>query len=121
MWVFSTRGFYSVVRDRDDANYVLVRARVGADLERLREVLPDLRPWHDPSADYAWRARVDRREGGPAPGGTARGIDHPKIQDAGAQRPGAAPPPADGRGVGGVPGLPRGAGRGGGAPPRVPP
>jgi hypothetical protein len=78
------------VSDRDDASYVLVRARVRVDLDRLRELLPDLRPWHDPSADYAWRARVDRREWAYALEVMAGEIDYPNFKDAVAARQGGA-------------------------------
>ena len=60
MWVMTTRGFYSVVQDDDDSNTVLVRARVREDLDSLAKIVPSLEPWHDPVADYDWRARIDR-------------------------------------------------------------
>lgn len=37
MWLFTQDGFYSVVADKDDTNIVWVRARVEADLVRLRD------------------------------------------------------------------------------------
>lgn len=39
MWLMTTRGFYSVVEQRDDANRLIVRARCQADIEALREGL----------------------------------------------------------------------------------
>ena len=90
MWVLTPRGFYSVVADRDDDAFLLVRARVRADLDHLRDLLPDLRPWHDPDADYAWRARVERREWAFALGMMAGEIDYPNFKNAVAERQGSA-------------------------------
>lgn len=65
MWVFSTRGFYSVVEDRTDKNYFIVRARKIEHLENLEnlEVLKGLKTVITPSpqADYAYRMRVPKR------------------------------------------------------------
>ena len=62
MWLFTPRGFYSVVAHRKDADKLLVRARVRADLEALREQIPHLRIFSDRHADYRWRAVVTRGE-----------------------------------------------------------
>jgi hypothetical protein len=88
MWVLSTRGFFSAVQDGEDAGRVLVRARVRGDLERLAEILPHLERWHDPDADYAWRALVDRREWAYALGVMAGEIDYRNFKDAVADRQG---------------------------------
>lgn len=90
MWVITTRGFYSVVRDDDDHDMLLVRARVREDLERLRDLLPDLEPWHDLAADYAWRARVQRAEWAYALGAMAGEIDYRNFKDAVGERQGRA-------------------------------
>ena len=39
MWLMTTRGFYSVVEHRDDADRLLVRARTREDIEALEAVL----------------------------------------------------------------------------------
>ena len=90
MWVFSTRGFLSVVADDADPSRVLVRARVREDLDRLGELLPHLEPWHDPTADYAWRALVDRSEWRRALGVIAGEIDYRNFKNAVADRQGEA-------------------------------
>ena len=90
MWVLSTRGFFSVVADDADPSRVLVRARVREDLDRLGELLPQLEPWHDPTADYAWRALVDRPEWGRALGAIATEIDYRNFKNAIADRQGEA-------------------------------
>ena len=88
MWVLSTRGFFSVVADDADPSRVLVRARVREDLDRLGELLPQLEPWHDPTADYAWRALVDRSEWGRVLGVIADEIDYRNFKSAVADRQG---------------------------------
>ncbi len=64
MWLFTTSGFYSIVEKPWDrlAGTLTVRARVAADLDRLRSgILPALGPTvHDPAADYRFRAQAPR-------------------------------------------------------------
>jgi hypothetical protein len=62
MWVLTPRGFFSVVQDRDDACRLLVRTRVRADLDSLRDLLRRLEPVHGRGSDYPWRAWVDRSD-----------------------------------------------------------
>lgn len=60
MWLFTTVGFFSVVRDnKADGQGLLVRARVREDLEQLREkYLPELgKTTHDSTRDYPYRAK----------------------------------------------------------------
>ena len=90
MWVLTPRGFFSVVEDREDAHFLIVRSRVRSDLDHLRDLLPDLRPWHDPAADYTWRARVERHQWAFALGMMAGEIDYPNFKDAVADRQGSA-------------------------------
>jgi len=90
VWVLTTRGFFSVVQDAADPSRVLVRARVREDLDRLGELLPHLEPWHDPEADYAWRALVDRSDWGYALGVIAAEIDYGNFKNAVAARQGQA-------------------------------
>lgn len=62
MWLFTTKGFYSVVEHRDDPDLVLVRCRVRADMAALKEHMPSIQPYEDKTADYRYRAIVPRRE-----------------------------------------------------------
>ena len=62
MWLFTTQGFYSVVAHRDDPNSLIVRGRTREDIEALREQIPHVEPFEDPSADYRHRAYVTRSE-----------------------------------------------------------
>ncbi len=88
MWVMTTRGFFSVVADRDDASQVLVRARVRQDLEALAEVgdLPEIA--ETPTADYRWRVRLSRAEWSRALARLAEEIEYPNFKDAVAERQG---------------------------------
>jgi hypothetical protein len=64
MWIFSTRGFYSVVQHREAAHLVLVRARVKEHLERLQTDFPkqlgDCEIVVMKDADYRVRLTVPR-------------------------------------------------------------
>jgi hypothetical protein len=82
MWVFTTRGFFSVVAHRDDPDLVLVRARVQDDLLALRDLAPGIAPWLDPSADYAWRAEMPRDEWSRVIAALANEIDYGNFKDA---------------------------------------
>lgn len=70
MWVFTQSGFYSVVayvppdegRHDQQEDFLLVRARVREDLERLRQWIPDVRIQEHEGADYRFRAVVAREE-----------------------------------------------------------
>jgi hypothetical protein len=59
MWLFTPFGFFSAVQKRGDA-HLTVRARVGADLDRLREAyLPELSATvAGGGTDYPYRATV---------------------------------------------------------------
>jgi hypothetical protein len=61
MWLMTTRGFYSVVEHRDDADRLLVRARTRADIEALAGLVAATPVWLE-SADYAWRVETTRTE-----------------------------------------------------------
>lgn len=63
MWIMTTFGFFSVVQKVGTKN-LTIRARVGADLDRLRDrYLPNLSPTKTtPSNDYRYRATVDHVE-----------------------------------------------------------
>ena len=61
MWLMTTRGFYSVVEHRDDADRLIVRARCRGDIEALAGLVSGM-PVELASADYAWRVEVTRSE-----------------------------------------------------------
>lgn len=60
MWVFLNNAFLSIVKDKDDAELLMVRARMRGDIERVfRGAKVRETP---PPADYRFRARIDRHE-----------------------------------------------------------
>ena len=59
MWIFSEKGFVSLVQDRDDASKLQVRARVADD---ITDTFPGVELFTADGADYRYRARIDRRE-----------------------------------------------------------
>lgn len=67
MWLMTTFGFFSVVQKHGTKN-LTVRARVQADLDRLREsYLPELTPTRTtPDNDYRYRATVSHADLGAA-------------------------------------------------------
>jgi hypothetical protein len=61
MWVFTNKGFVSIVEDRNDSTKLLVRARMKGDLERLfHALLPWLKVEETPDADYRFRVSLHK-------------------------------------------------------------
>jgi hypothetical protein len=71
MWIVTQKGFYSVVAYDHDLDpmdgekpsrgtHLLVRARARADLEALRQWIPELTVREDSTADYRLRTVVSR-------------------------------------------------------------
>lgn len=55
MWLFAKHGFFSIVMDRDNPDYLLVRARIKGDIENY---WPDAEIKFTPENDYAYRASI---------------------------------------------------------------
>ena len=89
MWVMTTQGFYSAVAHRDEPENVIVRARTRDDIEALREQIPDIEPFEDPSADYRHRAIVSKAEWVAALADLAAEIDYDNFKNAVARAQGA--------------------------------
>lgn len=63
MWIYTTRGFFSIVRDEKNMQNVLVRARLKGDLENLRDAWPTLGATRETNRrDYRFRASLPARE-----------------------------------------------------------
>jgi hypothetical protein len=62
MWVFTNKGFFSIVEDRDNADNHLVRARMKGDLERLFKAygVTKLQVEETPDADYRFRVSLHK-------------------------------------------------------------
>jgi hypothetical protein len=57
MWIFTTKGFFSIVKYEGDTSHFVVRSRVRGDIE---ETWPDARVLTWPDKDYLYRARIPR-------------------------------------------------------------
>jgi hypothetical protein len=88
MWLLTTQGFYSVVQHREDANFLLVRARVRSDLAALTRLIPNLEIFETPDADYRWRATVTRMQWQVALTALGGEIDYDNFKGAVAERQG---------------------------------
>jgi hypothetical protein len=63
MWVFTNKGFFSIVEDRDNPDNHLVRARMKGDLERLfAPYFPSskIQVKETPDADYRFRVSLHK-------------------------------------------------------------
>ena len=82
MWLFTTIGFFSVVQKPSEAQ-LTVRARVAADLDRLRErYLPTLSATvANAGTDYPFRARATRKEFREAMARMAEDIDYANFKN----------------------------------------
>ena len=60
MWIFTNKGFLSIVEDRDDPERLLVRARYEGDIERHFGGTVEVLELED--SDYRFRAFVPREE-----------------------------------------------------------
>ncbi len=86
MWLFTTSGFYSVVEKPWDrkTGTLTVRARVAADLDRLRQgPLPALGPTIEkPDTDYRFRAQAPREAVALAVAALVRDLDYDNFKSA---------------------------------------
>ena len=63
MWIFTKKGFVSIVEDRNDPNCLLVRSRIKGDLERIfKNALGSVHAEvsETPDADYRFRVFLPR-------------------------------------------------------------
>lgn len=59
MWIFTNKGFFSVVMNKESSEQVVVRARMR---EHLRNIVPAAYIIKTPDNDYAYRAVMNREE-----------------------------------------------------------
>jgi hypothetical protein len=88
MWLFTTIGFLSVVRDADDPEQLIVRARTRGDLEAFCAATGAPAPVETPGRDYRWRTRVSPATFATHLARQAEQIDYPNFKDAVASRQG---------------------------------
>lgn len=60
MWVFTTKGYYSVGVDTSDDSFVWIRSRTTADLQALMPNLPTRAIESTPDRDYQYRVKVTK-------------------------------------------------------------
>ena len=58
MWIVLNNSFLSIVKNRNDENELLVRARVSGDIEK---VFNDADVFEDANADYKYRSYLNRK------------------------------------------------------------
>ena len=58
MWIVLNKSFLSFVKNRNNENELLVRARVKGDIEKVFE---NADVFEDENADYKYRAYIDRK------------------------------------------------------------
>lgn len=81
MWVFTNRGFFSVVEYADDPTMLVVRARAKRDLDALRSMIPGLKIVVLKNRDYEYRAFVTREAWETAILALTRDIDYGNFKD----------------------------------------
>lgn len=67
MWIFTTKGFFSVVQQENDPDQVLIRARVRKDIQSLKRLFDALglktgRIIVNPRFDYKYRFTAGRKD-----------------------------------------------------------
>jgi len=79
MWIFTTKGFFSIVKYDGDTSHFVVRSRVKGDIEAM---WPNARVHRWPERDYLYRALISKWEVAEAVDLAVQGIDYPNFKDA---------------------------------------
>ncbi len=87
MWLITQHGFFSVVRDRENATRFLVRARVRRDLQNLKSLAGlEAEVQSSPEREYPFRLRVEEREFPRVMNALGNTVDYPSFTARIAQR-----------------------------------
>jgi len=78
MWIFAERGFLSVVACKDQAEMLLVRARVRGDIQRY---FPDAKVIANAGSDYKYRALISRERVAEVMAAQVRAIDYTNFKE----------------------------------------
>jgi hypothetical protein len=78
MWVFLSNSFLSVVADKNDSDFVWVRARVKGDIEKL---FPCSKVTRTPKRDYLFRTRLHKHEVANVMAGKVLDINYTNFKD----------------------------------------
>lgn len=79
MWIFTNRGFLSVVADRNNKTNLLVRARFAGDIEAIFG--DGVKVKETPTADYRFRASIHRMTVADAIINAVAGIGYDNFKD----------------------------------------
>ncbi len=87
MWLITQHGFFSVVRDRENATRFLVRSRVRKDLQNLKALAGlEAEVQSSPEREYPFRLRVEEREFPRVMNALGNTVDYPSFTARIAQR-----------------------------------
>jgi hypothetical protein len=89
MWIFTTAGFLSIVRDTEQPGHALVRARIREDLDAFCSATGAPAPIETPERDYRFRTCVPTGVLRDYLAGQAEAIDYPNFKSAVARRQGS--------------------------------
>jgi hypothetical protein len=78
MWIFTNKGFISVVEDKKDKNRMLVRARGKGHIDAI---FPGAKVLKDAGTDYQYRTFLPRSEVVRVLAREINGIDYPNYKD----------------------------------------
>ncbi|MEN9726741.1 MAG: hypothetical protein RL434_1107 [Pseudomonadota bacterium] len=79
MWIFTPKAFLSIVAHRGKPDHLLVRARLPGDIET---VFPAAKVTRNPSADYLYRAEIERAEVASTLATLAASMDYDNVKGA---------------------------------------
>ena len=77
MWICLNDGFLSIVRNNNDDETLLVRARSE---EHLNSIFPNCKSWYDGKADYPFRAYIQRALVAEAIANRLKDIEYPNFK-----------------------------------------
>lgn len=87
MWIISQHGFYSIVRDRENASRFLIRSRVARDLANLKSLAGlEASIRQSEEREYPFRLLIDERELPRVMNALGNSIDYPSFTARVAQR-----------------------------------
>jgi hypothetical protein len=91
MWILTTFGFFSVVENRRDPSTLMVRGRVRADIEKfVRRAKVEVSILETPTADYRYRAILNRKVVAKVIARALRRLDYPNFKNRVEERQGVA-------------------------------
>ena len=78
MWIFTNKGFLSIIQDWDNPGVMIIRARFPGHIKAL---FPDAKVKKTPERDYRYRAFIPREEVAERVKNLAEDIDYSNFKD----------------------------------------